>query len=136
MTLPPEIPEEGRVLGVGIDLVEVERVQRALERHAEAFRRRVFTDEEQAYCDGMSRPYPHFAARFAAKEAVSKAFGTGIGGHLGWKSVGVLHRKGGAPYVKFDEAARNLLEERGARDVLLSLSHTAVHATAIALLIR
>ena len=136
MALLPELPAGGVVLGVGIDLVEVERVERALGRHGEAFRRRVFTAEEQAYCDGMRKPFPHFAARFAAKEAVSKAFGTGIGEFLGWKSVGVSRHSSGAPFVTFDDLGRNLLEARGARDVLLSLSHTDCHATAIAILVQ
>ena len=73
------------VLGVGVDIIETERIERSLERFGERFLHRVFTDGEIAYCQSMKYPARHFAARFAAKEAVSKAFGTGIGKAMGWR---------------------------------------------------
>ena len=74
------------------------------------------------------------AARFAAKEAISKAFGTGVGGQLGWLDMEVRRRDSGEPFVVLHGAGRKLLEERRARAVLLSLSHTQVHAVAVAIL--
>jgi holo-[acyl-carrier protein] synthase len=130
-----DLTTRGPVLGVGIDLIEVDRIARVLERQGDRFRRRVFTEGELAYCEGMKFPHPHFAARFAAKEAVSKAFGTGIGGAFGWKSAEVCKDDQGAPWIRLDASADELLRERGAREVLLSLAHTREHATAIALLI-
>lgn len=132
----PELPENARVAGIGIDLIEVDRITRALDRQGDRFRNRVFTAGELAYCDGMKVPGPHFAARFAAKEAVSKAFGTGIGGQLGWKSTEVLRDPRGQPLVRLDEAGREMLRKIRASDVLLSLAHTRQHATAVAILVR
>jgi len=134
MTLP-DLPSGARILGVGIDLIEVSRIVRALERQGDRFRNRVFTEGELAYCDGMKFPGPHFAARFAAKEAVSKAFGTGIGEHMGWKTAEVVRDSLGKPSIRLDPAGLELLRARSAGNVLISLAHTREHATAIALLI-
>ncbi|MEM0964667.1 MAG: holo-ACP synthase [Verrucomicrobiota bacterium] len=134
--VPPEIPKNSSVLGIGIDFIEVSRIARALERQRERFRNRVFTDEELAYCDGMKFPAPHFAARFAAKEAVSKAFGTGIGEFLGWKSAAVAKDSLGKPFIRLDSQGKELLQKKGGNDVLVSLAHTKEHATAVAVLVR
>lgn len=126
----------GFVVGMGADIVEVVRVQKAIERSGEHFLRRVFTEEEIAYCSAKARPFPHYAARFAAKEAVSKAFGTGIGAELSWKSMGVTHGERGQALCVLDERARALLHALGADSVALTLSHTAGNALAVALLLR
>ncbi|MEZ0218189.1 MAG: holo-ACP synthase, partial [Rariglobus sp.] len=86
-----ELPPGGILIGLGSDLVDVARVAGVRERQGERFLSRVFTTEERTYCDGMKYPDKHYAARFAAKEAVSKAFTTGIGAELGWKSISVYH---------------------------------------------
>lgn len=132
----PGIPPGRAVIGVGIDLIEVDRVCRTLDRQGERFRNRVFTPGELEYCDGMKFPGPHFAARFAAKEAVSKAFGTGIGGEFGWKSAEVAKDAAGKPLIRLDEQGRALLRDKQASDVLISLAHTRGHAVAVAILIR
>ena len=80
-----DLPPGGILVGLGADVIEVERIRGVLERQGERFLARVFTEEERAYCSKMSFPHKHFAARFAAKEAVSKAFTTGIGAELGWR---------------------------------------------------
>src|ERR671916_760313 len=77
------------VLGIGVDIVETQRIEHSLERFGERFLHRVFTAGEIAYCRSMKFPARHFAARFAAKEAVSKAFGTGIGKAMGWRDIDV-----------------------------------------------
>ncbi len=130
------LPKGGVVVGVGVDLVEVDRIRKVCERHPERFLSRVFTREEQDYCLKMKDPYPHLAARFAAKEAVSKAFTTGIGAELGWTSVGVRKGERGDPYVEFDEQGKELLRRVGASDVLLTLAHTSQHAQAVAILVK
>tara|TARA_R100000027_G_scaffold6505_2_gene5135 strand:+ start:969 stop:1376 length:408 start_codon:yes stop_codon:yes gene_type:complete len=132
----PEIPAGSAVLGIGIDLIEVPRIQKALERQGDRFRDRVFTEGELAYCDAIKFNGPHFAARFAAKEAVSKAFGTGIGEHIGWKSIEVVKDNLGKPLIRLDEKGKALLAQKQATDVLVSLAHTREHATAVAILIR
>jgi holo-[acyl-carrier protein] synthase len=117
-------------------VIEVERIRGILERQGERFLARVFTEEERAYCSKMAHPHKHLAARFAAKEAVSKCFTTGIGAELGWKSVSVYHGPRHQPLVRLDEKGRSLLASAGATDVLLTLSHTDTVAMAVAALIR
>ncbi len=130
------LPTGGRVIGVGTDIIEVERIRKAYERHGDRFLQRIYTDEEKDYCFSMKNPYPHLAARFAAKEAASKAFTTGIGRHLAWTSISVYNGERRQPYVRLDEKGLELLEEVNASEILISLSHTSIHATAVALLMQ
>ncbi len=132
----PDIPSDAAVLGVGVDLVDVDRIRKSRENHGDHFLEKVFTEEEREYCLGMSDPDPHFAARFAAKEAVAKAFGTGIGEEVGWRSVSVSNEPGGAPIVKLDDQATNKLKAIGGSHVLLSLSHLTNLAAAFAVITR
>jgi len=111
-------------------------VKGVCERQGERFLARVFTDEERAYCFGKAHPYPHLAARFAAKEAVSKCFTTGIGAELGWKSASIHHGLRDEPLVRLDEKGDALLRQLGATRVLVSLSHTETVAMAVVALIR
>jgi holo-[acyl-carrier protein] synthase len=122
------------ILGTGIDLVEVERIRRSLERFGERFVQRILCPEEIAYCLAHKDPAPFVAGRFAAKEAISKAFGTGVGRHLGWLDMEVCHKESGEPFVRLHGEGQKLLEARSARQVHLSLSHTHNHATALAIL--
>ena len=126
------LPPGARVIGLGCDLVEVERVSQVIERQGERFLEKVFTEEERAYCADKARPAPFYAARFAAKEAVSKCFATGIGEELGWKSVSVAHGPRGEPLVRLDAHGEELLRKVGGDAVLLSLSHTDTMAMAMA----
>jgi len=132
LTLPPG----GVLVGLGADLIEVERVRGVLERQGPRFLERVFTDEERAYCAGMAHPHKHYAARFAAKEAVSKCFTTGIGAELGWRSVSIYHGARNQPLVRLDEKGQALLAQVGATHVHVTLSHTDSHALAVAVLVR
>jgi holo-[acyl-carrier protein] synthase len=118
------------VLGVGIDLVENARIQHSLERFGERFLHRVFTEGEIAYCQSMKFPERHFAARFAAKEAVSKAFGTGIGKAMGWRDIDVQRKETGEPFVILSGKAKELAEQRNVSSVWISLSHTDHYAAA------
>ena len=118
------------VLGVGIDIVENGRIEHSLERFGERFLHRVFTAGEIEYCQSMKYPARHFAARFAAKEAVSKAFGTGIGKAMGWRDIDVHRHPSGQPFVVLEGGAKQLAEERGVSAVWISLSHTDHHAAA------
>lgn len=131
-----DLPKGGVLLGLGADVIEVERIRGVLERQGERFLARVFTEEEKAYCFGMKHPHKHLAARFAAKEAVSKCFTTGIGAELGWKSVSVYHGPRHQPLVRLDEKGQALLKEAGATGVILTLSHTDTVAMAVAALVR
>ena len=122
------------VVGIGVDLVENKRIQHSLDRFAERFLHRVFTEGEIEYCNSMKFPARHFAARFAAKEAVSKAFGTGIGKAMGWKDIDVRRKASGEPYVVLERGAKQLAEDRHASAVWISLSHTEHQATAVIVL--
>ena len=122
------------ILGVGIDIIEVSRIQASYERFGERFLKRILHPNEIAYCLSHKAPAPFLAARFAAKEAISKAFGTGIGAELGWQDMEVGRKPSGEPFVILHAPGQKLLESRGARIVLISLSHTQAHAAAVAVL--
>jgi holo-[acyl-carrier protein] synthase len=122
------------ILGVGIDIIEVARIRSSYERFGERFVNRILLPNEIAYCLSHKVPAPFLAARFAAKEAISKAFGTGIGAQLGWRDMEVGRKESGEPFVILHDGGKKLLGERNARVVLISLSHTQEHAAAVAIL--
>jgi holo-[acyl-carrier protein] synthase len=130
------LPPGGTLIGLGCDIIEVERIRGVLAKHGERFLKRIFTEEEQAYCNGLKYPHKHYAARWAAKEAVSKCFTTGIGEHLDWTSVSVYHGSRKEPLVHLDAKATALLKEVGATNVWLTLSHIDTHAMAVAALVK
>lgn len=118
------------VLGIGVDLVECARIDRSLERFGEKFLHRVFTDGEIEYSMSMKFPARHLAARFAAKEALSKAFGTGIGKSMGWRDIDVRKKPSGEPFLVLTGGAGDLAKERGVTNALITLSHSDRHAVA------
>lgn len=119
----------GLHLRVGVDLVSVERVGTLLRSHTGA-EARLFTEQERDYCRGKRRAHEHFAARVAAKEAVGKAFGTGIGGNLPWKAVEVLLEQAGRPHIRLHGEAGRWAERHGLAELDISLSHTEELAVA------
>ena len=122
------------VLGIGVDLVECERIQHSLDRFGQKFLNRVFTEGEIEYSMSMKFPARHLAARFAAKEAVSKAFGTGIGKAMGWRDIDIRKKPSGEPYLVFSGPAQDLAAKRGLASALITLSHTEHHAMACVVL--
>ena len=131
-----DLPPGGLLLGLGCDLIEVERIRGVIERHGDRFLHRIFTPEERDYCFSVKYPHKHLAARWAAKEAVSKAFTTGIGPHLDWTSISVYHGARQQPLVRLDAKGEALLKQVGATHVWLSLSHIDAYAMAVAALVR
>lgn len=120
------------VVGIGTDIVDVERLRLALRRSGDRFVERVFTEAEAAYCRGRPDPALHFAGRFAAKEAVLKALGSGWARGVGWRDVEVALGDG-PPEVRLSGRARELAESLGARDpVRISISHVRAFAVAFA----
>ncbi len=113
-----------RIIGIGIDLVDCGRIQNSIDRFGERFLKRVFTEGEIAYSNSMKFPARHFAARFAAKEALSKAFGTGIGKSMAWRDLDVRKKESGEPYVVLSGGAERMANEREVGRVWISLSHT------------
>jgi holo-[acyl-carrier protein] synthase len=122
------------VIGIGVDLVECARIQHSLDRFGDRFLHRVFTDGEIAYSMSMKFPARHLAARFAAKEAVSKAFGTGIGKAMGWRDLDVRKKPSGEPYLIFAGKAEQIAKTHGVTSALVTLSHTDNHAMAMVVL--
>jgi len=122
------------ILGVGIDIIEVERIRASHEKFGERFLKRILRPEEIAYCFSHKEPSPFLAARFSAKEAISKAFGTGIGRQLGWQDMEVRRKESGQPYVVLHDGGEILFKQMNARALHLSLSHTNVYASAVAVL--
>jgi holo-[acyl-carrier protein] synthase len=119
------------IFGVGIDLVDVRRIQKSFERFGTRFQRRVFTPDEVAFCETLPDRYLSYAARFAAKEAFSKALGTGLRGAIGWGEIQVNDNERMRPTLTVSGRARRIL---GDRRVHVSLSHTETYAVAIAVI--
>ena len=115
--------------GIGVDMLEISRMERVLARTPN-FTRRVFTEEERAYCDKCARPAEHYAARFAAREAVVKALGTGFADGVGFRDVSVGRDDSGRPRAILTGRAEELAREKGIREIALSISHT--HDVAVA----
>ena len=122
------------VSGVGIDLVEVARIERILARRGEAFIRRVYAVEEIAYCQEKVRPSLHFAACFAVKEAFLKALGIGLSGGISFTEIATVHDSKGKPSVKLSGKAGFFLREQDLGRPAVSISHTDVLATAIVII--
>jgi len=124
-----------RIFGIGIDVVEVERIASAIERHGEPFLAKLFTANERAYCETQKKSALHYAARFAAKEAVSKALGTGIGGQAGWLDLEVTRDSAGAPKLVLLGSAAEFANQNGITDIQISLTHARDYAAANAIAI-
>ncbi|MEO0094110.1 MAG: holo-ACP synthase [candidate division WOR-3 bacterium] len=119
------------IFGIGIDLIEVNRIKSALNKFPKRFRSRIFTKNEIAFCEKRSNPYLSYAARFAAKEAFAKALGTGLRGKISWQDIEVVDDELSKPSLVITGKALKIL---GKRKVRLSLSHTEDYATAIVII--
>jgi holo-[acyl-carrier protein] synthase len=123
----------GTITGTGIDLIEVDRIERALSRPLTGarFRARVFTDAEVAYCESRGRGrYQSYAARFAAKEATMKALGTGWNRNVGWREIEVVRGRGQPPAIKLAGKAEQFAQRRRITAFHLSITHTVTQAIA------
>lgn len=119
------------IRGVGVDIIEIARIRRDIESLGPRFTEKLFTDGEIAYCSGKANPHQHFAARFAAKEAVSKALATGWAGEFRWKDVEVMNSPSGQPRIVLHGHIR---KDLGNASIHLSLSHSGTHVVAMALI--
>ncbi|HEX9747953.1 MAG TPA: holo-ACP synthase [Methylomirabilota bacterium] len=125
-----------RVLGIGVDLTDMPRMRRVVARWDERFLQRVFTEQEIAYCRRRRDPIPHFAARFAAKEATLKALGTGLSMGVNWRELEVRRERGQAPTMTLSGRCHAIAQAKGGGyQVLLSLTHDGEYAMAQAMLI-
>jgi holo-[acyl-carrier protein] synthase len=120
----------GNILGLGNDIIEIERVRKAVDRHGDRFFARIFTMKEQEYCLKHNDSIPRFAGRFAAKEAIAKAFGTGLGEEISWHDIEVLNDPNGKPEVFFSASLKKRFNNP---TVLISISHCKSYANAVAI---
>jgi len=118
------------IVGTGIDLVEIDRISRSIERYGPRFLNRIYTSAEQAYCLRKRKSAESFAARFAAKEAGAKALGTGISFGVTWLEIEVVRELSGRPSIRFHGRAAQIAKRLGVTRAALSLTHTATVAQA------
>jgi len=123
------------IFGIGIDVVEVERIASSMDEFGERFVVKIFTENERAYCDSQKRPAIHYAARFAAKEAVAKAFGTGIGKNIAWLDMEVSRKESGEPEVALSGDAQIFAEQNKLTQIKVSLTHAEHYAAANAIVL-
>jgi holo-[acyl-carrier protein] synthase len=119
------------IRGIGVDIIEIARIRRDIDVLGERFLDKLFTEGEVAYCSAKANPHQHYAARFAAKEAVSKALATGWAGEFRWKDVEVTNDLSGQPRILLHGQLRRDL---GDASIHLSLSHSEAHVVAMALI--
>jgi holo-[acyl-carrier protein] synthase len=122
------------IIGIGVDLAEVDRIERAIARHPVRLVQRVFTEREQMECSNRHRPAMYYAARFAAKEAFLKAVGLGLRGGMRWRDIGVVHAPSGKPSLEVRGRAAERMRELGAQHIHITLTHTDQHAVAVVIL--
>lgn len=123
------------IYALGTDIIEIQRIKESIERRGEQFLKRILTSSEYEYCMRFNPPYARVAGRFAGKEAIAKALGTGIGGEVSWLDIEILNEASGKPAVILSQKAQDLIDSM-TRDaeILISISHCKEFATATALL--
>lgn len=120
------------VIGIGTDITECDRIQEMINKHEDVFLKRVFTDHEIAYCSSRKPSAQHFAGRWAAKEAILKAIGTGWAQGIRWVDMEILNDPAGKPAVTLSGVAREVCDGQGIGEILISISHCGLYATAFA----
>jgi holo-[acyl-carrier protein] synthase len=124
------------IVGIGTDIVECHRIGRMIEQHGELFLRRVYTEREIRYCQERKRALEHFAALWAAKEAILKSLGTAWRRGISWTEMEIRNDPGGRPQVLLCGAAKDLAQGMRIADVLLSIAHCRAYATAYVIAVR
>ena len=124
------------LIGIGTDITECARIEAMIEKHGELFLNRVYTPWEQDYCSGRKASLQHFTGRWAAKEAILKAMGTGWAKGIHWTDLEIRNESGGQPFVQLCGEAQNICEQKGVSQMLISISHCDSFATAFATAVR
>jgi len=122
------------VIGLGIDIIEIERIKESIERFGDRFLNKVFTENEIKYCMGKGNKYQHFAARFAAKEAVSKALSTGWNKDFNWKNVEIMNEPSGMPVVTLKGKLEEFLKPD--KELKISMSHSRDNVACVAIIYK
>lgn len=121
------------IIGIGTDIISVERIKNIIDKRGERFLSHVFTAREREYCQSKKSPWVHFAGRFAAKESVFKVIKTGWGLGIRWKDVEILRRQNGEPEISLKGKTKLMVEKKGIKRILLSISHDRKYAMATAI---
>lgn len=121
------------IFGTGVDIVEIARIRKSLENHSPRFEARIFTSGETDYCQNKAEPAIHFAARFAAKEAVMKCLGTGMDQGIAFKDIEVIRETSGKPRIRMHGKGKELSRELGIKAIHISISHDKKYAVAQAI---
>lgn len=121
------------IFGIGVDIIEIDRIGKSMNKFSGRFEEKIFTPKEIGYCRSQADPAKHFAARFAAKEAVLKCLGTGMAHGIGWHDIEVLRERNGKPLIKLDGKGKALFERKKLKAIHISLSHDRVNAIAHAI---
>ncbi|MBU4270322.1 MAG: holo-ACP synthase [Planctomycetes bacterium] len=121
------------IIGIGADITECLRIARMIERHGELFIGRVYTDEEIKYCQSCKQSTQHYTGRWAAKEAILKALGTGWRKGISWRDIEVRNEPSGRPVVAVRGGVKDVVEQLGVAEILVTISHCRTHATATAI---
>ena len=112
------------IVGLGLDIAEVDRIEAAILQHGAPFIERLFTPNEAAYCESHKNRYERYAARFAAKEATMKALGTGWRHGIRWRDIEVARERGGKPTIRLEGVAREFAERLGVKHISLTITHS------------
>jgi holo-[acyl-carrier protein] synthase len=121
------------ILGLGNDILEIDRIRETIESQGERFLKRVFTEKERVYCTQYADPAPHYAARFSAKEAIVKALGSGFGAHASFLDIEIINDAQGKPEVTFSD---KLNERFSHPQVLLTISHCKTLVSTVAIVLK
>ena len=122
-----------RIIAQGLDLIDLERIEKVWREHPDRFLERILTAAERRYCDRKKFPLPHIAGRFAAKEAILKVLGTGWRGQIAWTDIEILNDDAGQPHVTLSGYTGDLAAKLGITRILISITHTAQFAAASAI---
>lgn len=122
-----------KIFGIGTDIIEVERVKKAIER-SENFKNRVFSTEEIIICNNKAKPYQSYAARFAAKEAIFKAMGTGWADGVAWTDISISQEKNGKPIANVYGKVKEFFDKEDIKNIHISMSHLKEYAIAYVIL--
>jgi holo-[acyl-carrier protein] synthase len=122
------------VLGIGIDIIEIERIKQSVDKFGESFLNKIYTQKEIDYCLSKFNKYQHLAARFAAKEAIYKAMASGWGKEITWKSIEITNEVNGMPIVSFNGDLKNFISDD--KEIKISLSHSDNYVAAVAIVYK
>ncbi len=116
--------------GTGVDIIEISRIKKSMDRYAGKFEEKIFTPQEIEYCRSQANPCKHFAGRFAAKEAVLKSLGTGLAQGISWKDMEILNQESGAPVLQITGAGKKIFDSLNLKNIHISISHDKLYAIA------